>query len=1024
MEQSLLQQSSLTEKKLEIIVNTIENIIRKDDIQVIFKVEHNGIILGESTPVFVEANCDEKLSVHDVDFVVYLPVIINDRESLDSIVSTPILIKVEYIAENEEEEERSTVTISEVKKRSIFTTKSASTLTPRLLGICNLDLMPIVLGEEYFTEKLILETPQFSYDGTLTPWQNLPLLTVNVLQDGIPLIRTSEKVNFLNITVESIYNPPESFTENLEYKAGTIAYIDAEVPENVIFDHGKWMKFRDVERTKRWNTLNNFENRSRLSKYKLDCDFMGVKNMFKKQINLAEMVCDDAPRIEWNAVHRCILWKTGIEATQNHIMRYKYWPFQFIMTEKNSSAKSKVSSLPKSQLYQCYVDVSELLFPGKGSCRIVGQLYTYNVTDISEKVGLENNIFVPEMRTRETKKHKTSKVKMTNSQSEQSEPEVPSSTPLMSETGEPTIIVIEIEVYQSLVPCRIMQDFSNLIKLLIPKIEKKTPYVYTGDVAEQQYKCCVQKLVEVITECYRDFRDENEKNPELFTIDGKNTDEEKEPRKYCYDSKLDELTCFMQYLYKTGIYISIRNTLKAKVTMLLDQRFRMPLNLIDSNKTQNFIASVYTYLVEQMHIAINKIVEGRHVQDLPHAVNAKLLYFYAEEAYELEDLDKAKRYYTTVITTYKTNPEPWTKYAIFLKKIGDTERAKQCCLEALALNRQYVFALLFYAMILFEEQEYKQAEIFFRAITDFYPRFFEGWAILHLFYLRTEYYPGVDLTLRVAEKCIRDKNQVIKLTEEPLAWFTFHCPENNVYMMTTKFLLKLNLCEFAGIALAEEMSNSNRSTHFLYYMAVEHYLSGRFEDALSHLEEIKCTYGMDYSIGSLMGHCYLKLGNKEQAIECYEFTRMLFDRPNNLHLVEVRLGYHCFEAGDYERAKKIFLSACKSSPTSQTWLGAGISCYELNEFQEAETALSEANRIDNRNPDIWGYLCLLNMSLRRYDEFCQCYREMIKNNLKNRKLWLRITNSMEALDYAPPILVTESDDLIEDYSEEMFEEQF
>lgn len=44
----------------------------------------------------------------------------------------------------------------------------------------------------------------------------------------------------------------------------------------------------------------------------------------------------------------------------------------------------------------------------------------------------------------------------------------------------------------------------------------------------------------------------------------------------------------------------------------------------------------------------------------------------------------------------------------------------------------------------------------------------------------------------------------------------------------------------------------------------------------------------DYSVSSLTGHCYFKIGNTEKAIECYEFARMLFDRPDDLHLVEVR----------------------------------------------------------------------------------------------------------------------------------------
>lgn len=36
---------------------------------------------------------------------------------------------------------------NEVKKKSIFSTKSAALPTPQLLWICNFDLMPIILGE-------------------------------------------------------------------------------------------------------------------------------------------------------------------------------------------------------------------------------------------------------------------------------------------------------------------------------------------------------------------------------------------------------------------------------------------------------------------------------------------------------------------------------------------------------------------------------------------------------------------------------------------------------------------------------------------------------------------------------------------------------------------------------------------------------------------------------------------------------------------------------------------------------------
>ncbi|XP_076664825.1 cilia- and flagella-associated protein 70 isoform X2 [Andrena cerasifolii] len=1035
------QQNSVADEQIEITLNAIENIIRKEDINVSFVVEHNGTVLGESSSTFVKASCGDGSTHYDVEFVVHLPVSADDIRSIGAVVSTPVLSKIGLLIFHQvaldlqfhmfavkalysveiDLEDRPTASDTELKRKSIFTAKSGSLTTPMILGICNLDLIPIILGEPNFTEKLILEMPQFSYDGASVSWQNLPLLTVTVSQDDSSIFQMNGGVNFVNITVESMYNLPDSITDNMEYTAGSVVYIDSEVPENVFFENGAWTKYRDVERTKRWNTLSSLDNRARLSKYKLDCDYMGLKNEFKGQIDLLSKVCADEPRIEWNLVSRCILWKMGIEAMQNHIRRHKYWPFQFMMKQNGHASKSRGASSSKPQLYQCYVDVSELLFPGRKSCRVVGQLYTYSSTDIFEKVELEKNIFEAETRIKETKE-KEKKTKTSKSQSVQSDKVADRSTPVTSSNEEPTVVVIEIELYEPLISCRVVDDFFVLISELIPTTEKQPPYIYSGDVGEDQYTNCVQKLAEIITESYRNFREEDKNSVPLKNVENGNG-KERLRQKYCYHPESDELTCFTQYLYRTGVYLSLRSTLRSKVTLLLDQRFKMPPNLVHSSETQNFITSVYTYLVEQMHLAINKIVEGRYVEDLPKSVDSDSLYFYAEEAYEFGDWEKAKYYYTTVIMANKEDSRPWTKYAIFLKKIGHLQRAMEACLEAIALNRRDVIALLVYGGILFESQKYRESEIFLRAITELYPRFLQGWVILHLFYMRTEYCPGIDLTLRIAQKCMQDKHQEIQLYEEPLLWAMVHCPQDNIYMITATFLLKLHLCEFANIALAQELSNSTRSTHFLYYMAVEHYLSNRFEDALSHLEEAQCNYGMDYSISSLMGHCYFKIGNKK-AIECYEFAHMLFDRPNDLHLVEMRLGYHYYNTEDYDRAKRMFLSACDTSPTAETWLGAGLSYFELGEFEDAETALSEANRLDNRNPDIWGYLCLLNITLRRYDEFSQCYREMVKNNLKNRKLWLRITNSMEALDYAPPIIVTESDDLIETHTEQISEEQF
>lgn len=78
-------------------------------------------------------------------------------------------------------------------------------------------------------ERLIVHTPHLSFDGDAVSWQNLPLLNVTVTYDGDEIFPSQAEINFLSVTVESIYNPPISFAENADYKAGTTIYVDNEV---------------------------------------------------------------------------------------------------------------------------------------------------------------------------------------------------------------------------------------------------------------------------------------------------------------------------------------------------------------------------------------------------------------------------------------------------------------------------------------------------------------------------------------------------------------------------------------------------------------------------------------------------------------------------------------------------------------------------------------------------------------------------------------------------------------------------
>jgi len=64
----------------------------KEKTGISFVVIHNDVVLGESIPLIIDPGFKES-QIYDVNFTVEFLFIVNDRSSMDPIVSTPILSK-------------------------------------------------------------------------------------------------------------------------------------------------------------------------------------------------------------------------------------------------------------------------------------------------------------------------------------------------------------------------------------------------------------------------------------------------------------------------------------------------------------------------------------------------------------------------------------------------------------------------------------------------------------------------------------------------------------------------------------------------------------------------------------------------------------------------------------------------------------------------------------------------------------------------------------------------------------------
>lgn len=104
------------ERSMKIVIKSIENIVSfsiriiqrhvvitrklafmrqtvKEKTGISFIVMHNDVVLGESIPLIIHPTFEESPQIYDVNFAVELSFIVNDRNSMDPIVSTPILSK-------------------------------------------------------------------------------------------------------------------------------------------------------------------------------------------------------------------------------------------------------------------------------------------------------------------------------------------------------------------------------------------------------------------------------------------------------------------------------------------------------------------------------------------------------------------------------------------------------------------------------------------------------------------------------------------------------------------------------------------------------------------------------------------------------------------------------------------------------------------------------------------------------------------------------------------------------------------
>uniref|UniRef100_A0A4W4H9T8 Uncharacterized protein n=1 Tax=Electrophorus electricus TaxID=8005 RepID=A0A4W4H9T8_ELEEL len=175
-------------------------------------------------------------------------------------------------------------------------------------------------------------------------------------------------------------------------------------------------------------------------------------------------------------------------------------------------------------------------------------------------------------------------------------------------------------------------------------------------------------------------------------------------------------------------------------------------------------------------------------------------------------------------------------------------------------------------------------------------------------------------------------------------------------------------------ALAQELLCPDGGPSSSYHLALAHVqlLRGEYSNAGASLQEALSDNIQNPDIWALYGHWYYLVKDYHQAQKCYERTLDFVTDASDTHHIYIRLGSIYLQSG------------------------------ELGELAEAEDALTEANILDNGNPEVWGYLSLVCLKTGRKVEAEQSYKYALKFNLPEEPLLQEIKELQAHVGFGNP----------------------